>query len=637
MIKLSKFVPEVDYKLKITYGIITSLAAGIIGYLSIFGLAGRFGDFVGSFIGMLLGRGAFILPLMFFIIAVLLIRKQKHPEEEIWVNFSFIWGSVLIILAINGYLSMFFGVRSTATITQGGGLVGYIMYPVIFGYFGFIGGFILLFCVALYGFFLLSQITFVEFVGGCKKTLKNPERLWEFVPDITKIFQPMTGEFSGKEINEHIRTKKPKSVKDDNGFSSDFVEEDDEPIILPPSELKPKKRFSSDDEGNIELQPISNSDSNWKLPDYNNLKTSKTKSEPGDIAGNKIIVKNTLEQFGIKVEMDNEYIGPTVTQYTFKPANGVRLSTIDSLQRDLALALASSSIRIEAPIAGKSLVGIEIPNQAKSQVRLGEIAKQPKFVQSKDELPIIIGKDVRGEDLIMPLSKMPHLLVAGATGAGKSVWINGLLLSLLIKYSPFDLQLVLVDMKRVELKLYEGVPHLLSNVIIEADKAINSLKWTVIEMDRRYTILEKYGKRNIKDYNNFVDSIPSWIDTEEEKPEKMPYIVFVIDELGDLMMLAKTEVEPIIVRLTQMSRAVGIHLVLGTQRPDTNVVTGLIKANVPTRIAFTVASQIDSRVILDSTGAEKLLGQGDGLITSPSFMKPIRFQGPNVDEDEVKK
>ena len=228
---------------------------------------------------------------------------------------------------------------------------------------------------------------------------------------------------------------------------------------------------------------------------------------------------------------------------------------------------------------------------------------------------------------------MPHLLVAGATGSGKSVWINSMLLSLLYRYAPQDLQLVLIDMKRVELKLYEGVPHLLAPVITDSEKAINALKWTVNEMDRRYKLLEEFGKRNIIDYNEFARStkIP------DLNLEELPYIVVIVDELGDLMILAKNEVEPIIVRLTQMSRAVGIHLIIGTQRPDTQVVTGLIKANIPSRIAFAVASQIDSRVILDQGGAEKLLGQGDGLFSSPCSIKPVRFQGCFVEENDVRK
>jgi DNA segregation ATPase FtsK/SpoIIIE, S-DNA-T family len=284
---------------------------------------------------------------------------------------------------------------------------------------------------------------------------------------------------------------------------------------------------------------------------------------------------------------------------------------------------------MESPIAGKNLVGVELPNKVKSTVRLKTLIQTKEFKEYKGDLPLAIGMDVAGNNLIYSLAKMPHLLVAGSTGSGKSVWINNMLLCLMYTYSPQDLQLLLVDMKRVELKLYDGIGHLLAPVITDAEKAINALKWTVLEMERRYKLLEENGKRNIMDYNEFVR-----LKTPDGLGE-MSYIVFVIDELGDLMMLAKNEVEPIIVRLTQMSRAVGIHLVLGTQRPDTQVVTGLIKANIPSRIAFAVASNIDSRVILDQVGAEKLLGQGDGLFMSPSTMKAVRFQGAFVEESEV--
>jgi S-DNA-T family DNA segregation ATPase FtsK/SpoIIIE len=283
---------------------------------------------------------------------------------------------------------------------------------------------------------------------------------------------------------------------------------------------------------------------------------------------------------------------------------------------------------MEMPVNGKPLVGIQVPNKQKSEVKLKDILQTEAFITSTDPLPVAIGKDVAGNNLIYSIAKMPHLLVAGSTGSGKSVWINNMLLSLLYRYSPADLQLVLVDMKRVELKLYEKIPHLLSDVITDAGRAINALKWAVIEMERRYKLLEDYGKRNISDYNQFAIA---------KAMKTLPYLVFVIDELGDLMMLAKSEVEPIIVRLTQMSRAVGIHIVLGTQRPDVQVVTGLIKANVPTRICFAVVTQIDSRVVLGSVGGEKLLGRGDGLVLLPGVLQPVRFQGANVDEDEVKK
>jgi DNA segregation ATPase FtsK/SpoIIIE, S-DNA-T family len=643
MVKLPVIFPKIDEQSKLTLAIIACFAGGILAYLSVFGLAGRFSQYVSAFLALLLGRGSFLFPLAFFIAGILLIRKQNNTEASHDVSYRLFWGLFLFVLCINGFLSLFFRVEDLADIEQGGGFIGYIMFPKIFGLFGEIGGALLLICVGLYGFFLISQMKVAEFLQNCGKLVENPRLIIDYIPDFQDLLKHIVPE------------EKPSELPALPGKTEEtIVYIDNQPIPLSQvasqkeeykqQEKKSRKRISSfttlavtdQDEKDLPyknpiIEPV-----NWKYPPLDILKENQTRVEPGDIEMNKKIIAETLAHFGIKVAMAGVFVGPTVTQYTLKPDNGVRLSAIDGLQRDLALSLAAPSIRIEAPIAGQSLVGVEIPNKMKSQVRLRDIVEDPLF-QHNDELPIVIGKDVGGAKMVYSLSKMPHLLVAGATGSGKSVWINGLLLSLLSKYSPYRLQLILVDMKRVELKLYEGVPHLMSNVITDADKAINALKWTVLEMDKRYGLLEKHGKRNIKDYNHWVEALTDsdW-PGEEEKPTLLPYLVFVIDELGDLMMLAKAEVEPIIVRLTQMSRAVGIHVVLGTQRPDTHVVTGLIKANVPTRISFAVASQIDSRVILDNAGAEKLLGQGDGLIMSPSTIKPVRFQGAFVEDSEVK-
>ena len=524
-------------------------------------------------------------------------------------------------------------VKTPAEVEKGGGLFGYLMYPVAFGYFGLIGGAFMLIFVGVFGFFLVSNLTFTQFLENLKQTLRNPGEFWDFIPDVFEIWKnpnavPITDEISAKpEDRPAVNFKTAENIATSNVKESDVIDVQARPTSSSAKPAKPKFSFSGSSKDVLEMQPVDNL-VDWKLPPFDILKENTSKVEPGDIEGNKKIIKETLAHFGISVEMGDVSVGPTVTQYTLKPANGVRLSAIDALQRDLALALASSNIRVESPVNGQSLVGVEVPNKQKSSVLLRDILQTHRFLNFQDELAIAMGKDVAGHNLIFALSKMPHLLVAGATGSGKSVWINGLLLSLLYRYSPSELQLILVDMKRVELKLYDKVPHLLAPVITDAEKAINALKWTVLEMERRYKLLEEYSKRNIADYNKLA---------KVTGIEALPYQVFVIDELGDLMMMAKAEVEPIIVRLTQMSRAVGIHLVLGTQRPDTHVVTGLIKANVPSRIAFAVASQIDSRVILDQGGAEKLLGQGDGLFMNPNSMYAIRFQGPNVSDEEVKK
>jgi S-DNA-T family DNA segregation ATPase FtsK/SpoIIIE len=325
------------------------------------------------------------------------------------------------------------------------------------------------------------------------------------------------------------------------------------------------------------------------------------------------------------VDMGEVSVGPTVTQYTFKPAEGVKLSRITTLNNDLALALASHPIRIEAPIPGKALVGIEVPNQTKAIVGLREIIDSIKFKSSGNNLDVALGKDVSGECWNYDITRMPHLLVAGATNSGKSVCLNALIVSLLYKNNPDDLRFIMVDPKRVELPIYNGIPHLLTPVITDVPKTINALKWCLNEMDRRFETLSKSGKRNIQAYNSIA------------KNEKMPYLVFIIDELADLMVAASKDIETNVIRLAQMARAVGIHLILATQRPSVDVITGLIKANMPARVAFSVASAVDSKTILDSLGAEKLLGQGDMLFMTAEISKPKRIQGAFVSDNEIRK
>ena len=350
-------------------------------------------------------------------------------------------------------------------------------------------------------------------------------------------------------------------------------------------------------------------------------------------------IKNTLKEFNIDVEMESANIGPRVTQYTLRPPSGVKLSRIEALESNIALNLAATSLRIEAPIPGKRAVGIEVPNIKSADVRLFSIMNSKEWKNEHDPLSFAVGKDISGEGVVGKLSKMPHLLIAGQTGSGKSVMMNSLLTSLLYRHSPEEMKLILVDPKKVEMAPYEDIPHLLTPVINEPEKALSALKWAVNEMERRYELLAKEKIREIKSYNKMVitKSKENSKSEDEEPLETMPYIVIVIDELSDLMMVASKEVEALIVRLAQKARAVGIHLVLATQRPSVNVVTGLIKANVPSRIAFTVASNVDSRTILDQGGAEKLLGQGDMLFYVNGMSKPKRVQGAWVTDDEVNK
>ena len=388
------------------------------------------------------------------------------------------------------------------------------------------------------------------------------------------------------------------------------------------------------DGGELDLLPESylrNSSQNVKEfvpPPLTLLEKDKGRPEVGDIKANANIIKRTLLNFGIDVEMDEVSVGPSVTRYALKPAEGVKLSRIVGLNSDLALALAAHPIRIEAPIPGKSLVGIEIPNSVKSMVGLASLLSTDEYQNSTKPLLMALGKGVSGIASFANLAKSPHMLIAGATGSGKSVTIHAIITSLLFRNSPHDLKFIMIDPKRVELTLYNKIPHLLTPVITDAKKAIMALKWAGKEMSRRYDVLEANAVRDIESYHKMEDG---------KDKERMPYIVIVLDELADIMQTYPRELEAAIVRLAQMSRAVGIHLILSTQRPSVNVITGLIKANVPTRIALQVASQIDSRTILDAAGAEKLLGAGDMLYQGADMATPLRLQSAYISEAELKK
>jgi S-DNA-T family DNA segregation ATPase FtsK/SpoIIIE len=350
--------------------------------------------------------------------------------------------------------------------------------------------------------------------------------------------------------------------------------------------------------------------------------------EGGDISYNSSVIKRTLHTFGIPVEMSEVNVGPTVTQYTLKPAEGIKLSKITALQNDLALALASPTIRIEAPIPGRSLVGIEVGNKKRAVVGLREILDTDEFKNSPAPLLMAIGKDVKGTPTFADLAEMPHLLVGGTTGSGKTVCLNSIILSLLYRNSPDEMKLILVDPKRVEFPIYSNLEHLLCPVIYDANQTLVALKWLVGEMERRFTVLAAGHSRDIISYNQKM---------EKKGEDKLPYIILIIDELADLMSVKGKEIESYIVRLAQMSRATGIHLILATQRPSVEVITGLIKANITSRIALKVGSLVDSRTILDSSGAEKLLGKGDLLLLSKEFSKPKRVQSPFISENEIKK
>lgn len=356
------------------------------------------------------------------------------------------------------------------------------------------------------------------------------------------------------------------------------------------------------------------------------LEVNGAKPVAGDIRARQEAIQKTFKNFGIDVEMGDVSVGPTVTQYTLRPSQGVKLSSITALSNDLALALAAHPIRIEAPIPGRSLVGIEVPNEQASTVRLREVLEAAEWKKRVSPLTVAVGRDVSGKPYLADLSRMPHLLVAGSTGTGKTVCLNSIILSLLYQNGPDDLKFVLIDPKRVELPSYNGIPHLLASVITDVKQTVQSLRWCIGEMERRFEALAAAEKRDIRAFNeNRADG------------ERMPYLIIIVDELADLMAAAASEVEASVIRLAQMARAVGIHLILATQRPSVDVITGLIKANITARIAFAVAALIDSRTILDSAGAEKLLGRGDMLYVAAELSKPKRLQGVYVSDQEIKR
>lgn len=405
-----------------------------------------------------------------------------------------------------------------------------------------------------------------------------------------------------------------------------------------------KQNSNKAEKAESESALISIADPDWKSPSLDLLEKKQAPVDPGDVKENARIIKDTLGEFSIDVTMEGANIGPKVTQYTLMPPSGVKLSRIAALETNIALNLAAQSIRIEAPIPGKRAVGIEVPNKRAAEVRLRGVLETDEWSKSHEPLSFAVGRNISGAPIVGELNKMPHLLIAGQTNSGKSVMINTLLCSLLYRNSPAQMKIILVDPKQVEMARYKDIPHLLTPIITTPEKTVSALKWAVDEMEKRYKLLAEVGELNIEDYNKSISGSKAKVAVkdengfeQEQNDGAMPYIVVIIDEMADLMMVAQRDVESLIVRLAQKARAVGIHLVLATQSPRADVITGLIKANVPAKIAFTVGNQIESRIIMDSVGAEKLLGQGDMLFKTATMSKPIRVQGAWVMNSEVKK
>ncbi|HJV33273.1 MAG TPA: DNA translocase FtsK 4TM domain-containing protein [Patescibacteria group bacterium] len=562
--------------------------------LATFGMAGMIGGYLNGFGHKLLGKLAPLLPAFLLFVAIGRLRREAKAFDA-----AAKLGAALFILTLGSMIHLLVsrpdGVAFGKRLEEGGGYLGMLVSYLLEQGLGFWGA------VIVIGGGILASLLLV-FKTSLEKLVFPHRALMDFVRKKPGEHGGTIGAPSGPMPAEAKPAFASKEMKDEPAMPMDAPVIAGEHVAATPKKIWRKVALPLD-----------------------LLNNKSTKPTSGDIGRNQHVIQKTLENFGIPCEMGEVSIGPTVTQFTLKPHDGIKLARITGLNNDLALALAAHPIRIEAPIPGKALVGIEVPNQAVAIVNLREILESNEFKGSRAALRIALGKDVAGKPWLADLAKMPHMLVAGSTGSGKTVCLNSIIVSLLYTYGPDELRFIMVDPKRVELTAYNNIPHLMVPAITEVAKTVNALKWAIGEMDRRFTQLARFGKRDIASYNEAAD-------------EKMPYLVIVIDELADLMVSsAANEVETCIIRLAQMARAVGIHLILATQRPSVDVITGLIKANFNARIAFAVASGTDSRTILDSLGAEKLVGRGDMLFTSAELSKPKRLQGTYISDLEIKK
>ncbi len=572
-----------------------------------------------------IGWGIYVVPVIASYVAIQVFKAEKNK-----LPFIMKFASLLIIVWFSGL----FGLTGIGGRESHGGVIGDTLNNTMRAMVSDpVAAFIYIVLIVLTALFVVRVSPAAAFAG------------------IINLFRSEKGE---DEANIKVLRKAAAEDAKHSGPIADFKLNAGVPMLTAEDRAREDKKakglstlknsVTQDKEAEEKAAMLSVTDPNWKAPSIELLEKKQSPADAGDIQQNAHIIQDTLSEFNIDVEMEGANIGPKVTQYTLKPPAGIKLSRITALETNIALNLAANTLRIEAPIPGQKAVGIEVPNKKAADVRIRGILESNEWRRAKEPLAFAIGKDISGSPVVGELNKMPHLLVAGQTGSGKSVMINTLLTSLLYHNAPSEMKLILVDPKQVEMAPYADIPHLLTPVIVEPEKTISALKWAVNEMERRYSLLAEEKVRDIQSYNDKIKRSSKHISVEDEDGNMqevdegtMPYVVIVIDELADLMMMAARDVEALVVRIAQKARAVGIHLVLATQRPSVDVITGLIKANIPARIAFTVASQVDSRTILDQIGAEKLLGQGDMLMKTATMPKPKRIQGAWVMDAEVMK
>ncbi|QDR80576.1 DNA translocase SpoIIIE [Sporomusa termitida] len=614
---LAHLTPELRHEL---FGI-TMVTGGLLALVSLLGLnVGPLGLFVAKILRYTFGLGAVAVPLVLLIIGL----KYIMVKSSIAYTVKF-WGLLLLYfmaLAIYHHIKIPVGQEILPdSLVSGGGFAGGMMLFSLRKLLGVHGSIIVLSALLLCSLLMATTWSLAEtLVSAKEKAVESLVSAREAIAASTEtIFQDAEEDAAERHpvfYDQQRDGKAEFSAAPVRESSSDFIKaEYSSPAELPAaSPLAMVKPAAAGINPAYGLPPVS------LLKKPNRIRLTRV---PKEVADNARILEQTLDSFGVSAKVINTCQGPTVTRYELEPAPGVKVSKIVNLADDLSLKLASSGVRIEAPIPGKAAIGIEVPNKELSGVALREVLESDEFQRSSSGLTVALGKDIAGQPIVTDLAKMPHLLVAGATGSGKSVCINTLITSVLFKARPDEVKLVLIDPKMVELSNYNGIPHLLTPVVTDAKKAASALNWAVQEMERRYEVFATAGVRDISRYN-------------ELHPEsRLPLILIIIDELADLMMVAPVDVEDAICRLAQKARAAGLHLVLATQRPSVDVITGTIKANVPSRISFAVSSQVDSRTILDMAGAEKLLGKGDMLFYPVGAAKPLRVQGAFIGDTEV--
>ena len=646
------------------------IAVGLILSLSIYtNFAGALSVFARKIIYNLIGILSLALPIYLIYFGINLIQFKSNIKYTrkligitvIYVIIGLFFATVKIQTADSiGFSNTLKDILKAGGLNIHGGLLCHIVAYPLSMLIGFLGAYIFYITFAIISSVLLMDITIYEIYMGIMNVFKSKEKFnKKFKSSNKKASSPsITIDDSDedkfiKEINNKIHVldfMKNSEIKNDNDtlpeINIHIAEEDelDEDTVelfnndIKHSNIKHNKGITEAEKNVVtkEIDTMLNTDKENSIKIYtypkldllhNNAKSKMKNEDKQDLFDNANKLEDTLMSFGVEAKVLQVTKGPSVTRFEIQPSPGVKVSKIVNLQDDIALGLAASAVRMEAPIPGKSAIGIEVPNKKQTPVFLREVLDSKEFQESNKKISFALGKDITGTCIVGDLSEMPHMLIAGATGSGKSVCINSLIVSLLYKYSPDDIKLLMIDPKVVELSVYNGIPHLLIPVVTEPKKAAGALNWAVNEMDKRYELFTKYKVKNIKSYNQQVEK--GFIS------EKLPYIVLIVDELADLMMTCPNDVEDYICRLAQKARAAGIHLIIATQRPSVDVITGVIKANIPSRISFAVSSGIDSRTILDQPGAEKLLGRGDMLYSPMGANKPLRIQGAFISEEEV--